>query len=265
MAKLLIILFVGLICEAIGVVLLSRGLKEITGWLLTPAELKDSTALATLLTEHPDALSQRLWQNLPPGDQALLSDTHGSPQRKQEVLLGALNWYIEKGPELSGGTWRQLPLSPETKRRLQHTPAASDQMELRRLIVQDTYSTDITQRAKRTIGMGQVIHLIGRGASNAHILLGVFFEAIFFVGLLMLMSKADVSFVWPLTSLSFVVTTIAAKLYLHEEVSVLRWSGVCLIMLGAALISWTECQHNAPSETAPVPAPGQVRELPASQ
>jgi drug/metabolite transporter (DMT)-like permease len=91
-----------------------------------------------------------------------------------------------------------------------------------------------------------VARLVAAGVTNAHILVGVFFEALFFVGLLMLMSKADVSFVWPLTSLSFVVTTVAAKLYLHEHVPPLRWSGVCLIMLGAALITWTEKNKSAP-------------------
>jgi drug/metabolite transporter (DMT)-like permease len=95
------------------------------------------------------------------------------------------------------------------------------------------------------VSFSGVTQLVGRGLTNGHILLGVFFEALFFVGLLMLMSKADVSFVWPLTSLSFVVTTIAAKTYLHEHVSGIRWSGVCLIMLGAALITWTEKNKSA--------------------
>jgi drug/metabolite transporter (DMT)-like permease len=95
------------------------------------------------------------------------------------------------------------------------------------------------------VSVAGVARLVAAGVTNRHIVLGVFFEALFFVGLLMLMSKADVSFVWPLTSLSFVVTTIAAKIYLHEQVSPLRWSGVCLIMMGAALISWTERNNPA--------------------
>ena len=101
----------------------------------------------------------------------------------------------------------------------------------------------------KQVSISGVLELVGRAVTNPHILLGVFFEALFFVGLLMLMSRADVSFVWPLTSLSFVVTTIAAKMYLHEQVSILRWSGVCLIMLGAALITWTE-KHKAPVDMA---------------
>ncbi len=104
----------------------------------------------------------------------------------------------------------------------------------------------------------EVSRLIGRGVTNTHILSGVFFEAVFFVGLLMLMSKAEVSFVWPLTSLSFVVTTIAAKIYLHEQVTGLRWSGVCLIMLGAALITWTERQKS-PRSSVEGAAPAVAR------
>ncbi len=106
----------------------------------------------------------------------------------------------------------------------------------------------------------EVAKLVGRGVTNRHIVLGVFFEALFFVGLLMLMRKADVSFVWPLTSLSFVVTTIAARLYLHEQISTARWLGVALIMLGAGLITWTEKSRPAvpPGEPpAPLAAHGQ--------
>jgi drug/metabolite transporter (DMT)-like permease len=96
-----------------------------------------------------------------------------------------------------------------------------------------------------------VANLVGRAVTNKHILAGIFFEALFFIGLLYLISKADVSFVWPLTSLSFVVTTIAAKIYLHEHISSMRWSGVCLIMLGAALITWTEKAKRAEGTVAP--------------
>ena len=90
----------------------------------------------------------------------------------------------------------------------------------------------------------EIVRIIKRGAANGRILLGVFFEALFFASLLVLMSRSDVSFVWPLTSLGFVLTTLAAHLILKEQVSALRWCGVCLIMLGAGLITWTEQQRS---------------------
>jgi len=89
------------------------------------------------------------------------------------------------------------------------------------------------------------------GVTSPQILLGVFFEALFFACLLLLMSKSDISFLWPLTALSFVFATIAAIVFLHESVSWSRWVGVALIMVGAAFISYSE---HAKEKAAP-PAP----------
>ena len=86
-----------------------------------------------------------------------------------------------------------------------------------------------------------------KGITNGHIILGVALEAVFFAGLLYLLSKKDVSVVWPLTSLGFVVTTLAAKIFLHENVSPVRWLGVSLIVAGAGFISWSE--RNKPPGT----------------
>ena len=82
--------------------------------------------------------------------------------------------------------------------------------------------------------------VVGRALTSPHILVGVLFEAIFFLCLLVMMSRADVSFVWPLTSLTFVFSTIAARFYLREQIDGLRWTGVVLIVVGAGLITYTE-------------------------
>jgi uncharacterized membrane protein len=89
----------------------------------------------------------------------------------------------------------------------------------------------------------EVLRVVKSGATNPSILVGVLFEAIFFGTLLVLMSKGgDVSFIWPLTALGFVFTTLAAKFVLHEQVPLVRWGGVMLIMAGAALITYSEKQ-----------------------
>lgn len=86
----------------------------------------------------------------------------------------------------------------------------------------------------------EIASLIGRGVTNRQIVLGVFFEALFFAGLLYMMSQGDLSFIWPLTALTFVFATFAARFYLHEQITPLRWVGVAFIVLGAGLITWTE-------------------------
>ncbi len=103
----------------------------------------------------------------------------------------------------------------------------------------------------KTINVSEIVALIKRGATNRSLLAGIFFEAIFFGVLLYLLSQRDVSLIWPLTSLGFVITAIAAKIFLHETVSPMRWGGVLLIVLGAALITYSEKFK----ETTPLEAP----------
>lgn len=91
------------------------------------------------------------------------------------------------------------------------------------------------------------------GVTNPQILLGVFFEALFFACLLVLMSRSNISFLWPLTALSFVFATFAAIVFLQEQVSAVRWAGVFLIVVGAGLISYSE-HRTSPPKPANLPA-----------
>ena len=110
----------------------------------------------------------------------------------------------------------------------------------------------------KRISFGEIGRIIGRGATNRHILLGVAFEAAFFGVLLYLLSQRDVSLIWPLTSLGFVITAVAAKFIRHEEINALRWSGVALIVAGAMLVALSEKQKKATPQsgdpTSSVPA-----------
>ncbi len=105
-----------------------------------------------------------------------------------------------------------------------------------------------------------VAALAREALASPSLMLGVAMEAGFFGCLLFLLSRADVSFVWPLTSLSLVVTTLTARWVLGEQVSVLRWWGVGFILLGAAIVLYTERQRS------PVPSPdgNEARPSPSS-
>src|SRR4051812_1095022 len=97
-------------------------------------------------------------------------------------------------------------------------------------------------------GWKNVLTLVGNWFANKNVLLGLLLETIFFILLQYLLGQREVSFVWPLTAISFVMTTLAAHFLLHERVDLLRWGGVALIVLGAALISYGEHQKD---KTAP--------------
>ena len=100
------------------------------------------------------------------------------------------------------------------------------------------------------VSAGEVLRVVKCGATSPQILLGVLFEAMFFATLLILMSRSDISFLWPLTGLSFVFATFAAMVFLGETVSPTRWFGVLLIVIGAGFISYSEHAKAKP------PAPG---------
>jgi hypothetical protein len=254
MARLLTILFIGLLCEAIGVVLLSKGLKEIF-WFLSARDIRDAASLASKLSAHPDPVSAYFWEKLTPQEQVEVAGSTTSGAQKRRVLARILNQFLPDESLFEKTRFAEVQLSPETRTALAQNREGNELLHRNRLVLQDAYPAELA-RAQPAVSASQILGLVSRGVTNHHILLGVFFEALFFVGLLMLMSKADVSFVWPLTSLSFVVTTVAAKLYLHEHVSALRWSGVCLIMMGAALITWTEKQSHPPvARTPPMQSP----------
>ncbi|MFA6544913.1 MAG: hypothetical protein WCS99_10830 [Limisphaerales bacterium] len=102
----------------------------------------------------------------------------------------------------------------------------------------------------KQVSAPEILRIVKAGVTNSSILLGVALEAAFFVALLVLLSRSDVSFIWPLTAMGFVLTTLTARFLLHEQIPPLRWAGVLLIMLGAGIITWTEKMKDR-KETAP--------------
>jgi drug/metabolite transporter (DMT)-like permease len=108
----------------------------------------------------------------------------------------------------------------------------------------------------KAVSVAEFVKVVRAGVTNGNVLLGVFCEAVFFASLLILMSKSDISFLWPLTGLSFVFATFAAMWFLHERVSSVRWAGVVCIMIGAALISYSEHAKPKPSPPSAALEPG---------
>jgi uncharacterized membrane protein len=81
---------------------------------------------------------------------------------------------------------------------------------------------------------------------NPLVAMGVLLLITWLILQLSLLSRADLSYVLPVTSMSYVVTALMGKFLLHEPVSTERWIGIGLIVLGVSLVSRT-----AP-RTAPV-------------
>ena len=77
----------------------------------------------------------------------------------------------------------------------------------------------------------------GRAIRSPLVLLGGALQIIAFVTYLVALSRRDLSYIFPLTATSDIVTTLAARYMLRERVTPTRWAGVVIVTLGIALIS----------------------------
>jgi len=75
--------------------------------------------------------------------------------------------------------------------------------------------------------------------ANPWIDAGVILLIVWFASQLSLLSWADVSYVLPVTAASYVLTALLGKVFLHEVLSLARWSGVGIISAGVMLVVGT--------------------------
>lgn len=81
------------------------------------------------------------------------------------------------------------------------------------------------------------INLIFSVVRNPYIFTGVVFLAVYFFLYLIALSWADLSFVLPLTAVSYIFAALLAKFFLDEDVSWLRWTGTIIITIGIAFVA----------------------------
>jgi transporter family protein len=93
---------------------------------------------------------------------------------------------------------------------------------------------DLTEAPSHRLG-----GMVTRALSNPWLILGVALQASFFFIYLLLLSRADVSLVLPLTAVDYIVVAILAQYLLGETVTVYRWAGMGLIVAGVGLLSRT--------------------------
>lgn len=72
---------------------------------------------------------------------------------------------------------------------------------------------------------------------NPPVALGVLFLLAFFACYMTSLSWADLTYVLPATSVSYILLTLLAKFYLHETISLARWLGVLLISAGVGFVT----------------------------
>lgn len=82
-----------------------------------------------------------------------------------------------------------------------------------------------------------VLSLMFAMITNIYVGAGLFIFAASFILWLYLLSQFELSFLYPFGSLSFVLAALGGYFFFGEMVSVTRWIGIFLILLGVSFIA----------------------------
>ena len=74
---------------------------------------------------------------------------------------------------------------------------------------------------------------------NPWVAVGVTLLIVWLISQMTLLSWADLSYVLPVTSVGYVMVALVGRFCLHEEITMGRWLGIGLIMMGVMLVSKT--------------------------
>jgi len=96
-------------------------------------------------------------------------------------------------------------------------------------------------------GMRHIGHFDFRLGNSARILLAVAASPYILAGLacyivsvavwLLVLSRVEVSYAYPLLSIGYIVTAFAGWLFFQEAIGVTRWTGIAVICIGVWLIT----------------------------
>jgi drug/metabolite transporter (DMT)-like permease len=91
---------------------------------------------------------------------------------------------------------------------------------------------------------------------NPWVAVGVSLLIVWLISQMTLLSWADLSYVLPVTSVGYVMVALVGRFCLHEEITMGRWLGIGLIMMGVMLVSKT-APRSQPENRARAAGAGQ--------
>ncbi len=82
-----------------------------------------------------------------------------------------------------------------------------------------------------------IIPIATKVAINPYIITGLACYVISVVVWLLVLSRVDVSYAYPLLSIGYIVVALASKVFFDEPVGPVRWAGIIVICIGVYLIT----------------------------
>ena len=94
-----------------------------------------------------------------------------------------------------------------------------------------------TKHFPQVLAMNPVVYI--RAMLNPYVALGIGMLILVTLLRIALLSLADLSFIVPLTSTGYIISTLLGKFFLNEQITLSRWVGILLIVLGTIVVSST--------------------------
>ncbi|HKC89102.1 MAG TPA: EamA family transporter, partial [Blastocatellia bacterium] len=110
------------------------------------------------------------------------------------------------------------------------------------LVVGSSLGEILSAKGMRKVGdvsfrPNALIRALARMIRSPYLFGGLACLAVAFFSFISLLSYTDLSFIAPLTAVSYITNTLGARFFLKERISRSRWMGTMLVALGVAVIS----------------------------
>jgi multidrug transporter EmrE-like cation transporter len=94
-------------------------------------------------------------------------------------------------------------------------------------------------RIEQSLDAGSLYGFLRQAAANKFVILGFLLYVFSSVGWLVILTRLDLSFAYPMISIGYIVVVILSKYVFHEPVGLARIAGTLLVCVGVLLISLT--------------------------
>jgi drug/metabolite transporter (DMT)-like permease len=100
----------------------------------------------------------------------------------------------------------------------------------------------LLKQGMRTVGsfsltLESLLAVGGKVVPNPHVLLGFGCYGVSVLVWLIVLSRVEVGFAYPLLSVAYIVVVLAGRTFFGETINLTRWAGVLVICLGVFLIT----------------------------
>jgi multidrug transporter EmrE-like cation transporter len=90
-----------------------------------------------------------------------------------------------------------------------------------------------------SFSLENIFPILSRVSLNPFVITGLSCYVLSVIVWLMVLSRVEVSFAYPLLSIGYIVTAFAGYFFFGENMGYIRWAGILIICLGVYLITKT--------------------------